>query len=71
MIQKILKRIDERIAESENFLKENKTDYEAVLKNKDTSDYSEVSESYNFEAGVIAGLKELKQEQEETEQEDD
>lgn len=59
--------IDKRIEESMRFLDDNNTDYDSVLNNEDSTDYSElctceVSENNNFEAGIISGLLELKKE---------
>jgi len=58
--QEINNWIEKRIKESEEILKTNNTTYEAVLENQDTSEYTEISEINNFEAGVISALNQLK-----------
>jgi hypothetical protein len=45
--------------ESENFLKENNTTYEAVIHNKDTDGYGEDGENNNFEAGRMYAYQDI------------
>lgn len=60
--EKVLKKIEDIILESEQELKKNGCSYEDVLNSVDTESYGLESDNNNFSAGRISAMKELKKE---------